>query len=81
MGKLEIGGKGALLALAVSLITAGSKLVETDLYAGVALLVVGIALIIIWAFLIDKQAREAGEKATEKAFGKFKAELERKKYE
>jgi len=72
LGKLEIAGKGTLFAVAISLITAGSKLIETDLYAGVAMLIVGIALIIIWAFLIDKQAREAGEKVAEKAFERLK---------
>ena len=77
MGKLEIAGKGTLFAVAISLITAGSKLIETDLYAGLVMLIVGIALTIIWAFLIDKQAREAGEKAAEKAFEKFKLEKER----
>jgi len=76
LGKLEIAGKGTLLALAISLITAGSKLVETDLYAGIALLVVGVALIIIWVYLIDREAREAGEKTAEKAFEKFKLEKE-----
>jgi len=78
LGKLEIAGKGTLFAVAISLITAGSKLIETDFYAGLATLIVGIGLIIIWAFLIDKQAREAGEKAAEKAAYERMRQIERK---
>jgi ferritin-like metal-binding protein YciE len=70
LGKFEIGAYGTLFAIAISLITAGSKLIETDLYGGITLLVVGIGLITIWAFLIDREAKQAGEKAAEKAVEK-----------
>jgi len=77
--RLEVAGKGTLFAAAISLITAGSSLIATNLYAGITLLVVGLGLVTVWAFLIDKQVQEAGEKAAEKAFEKLKLELERKK--
>ncbi len=54
MKKLEIAGIGTILALAISLITAGVEIIETNLYAGVALLVVGIALILVWVYLLEK---------------------------
>jgi len=76
----EVAGKGALLTVAVSLITSGSKLVETDLYAGIALLVAGIALVIAWSILIDKEAKTEAMKAAKQEVEKLKLELERKKY-
>jgi hydrogenase-4 membrane subunit HyfE len=76
MGKLEIAGKGTLFAVAISAITGGSQLISSDFYAGIALLLVGIALIIIWAFLIDWEAKREAVKAAEKAFEKFKLEKE-----
>ena len=77
MGKLEIAGKGTLFAVAISIITGGSQLISSDFDAGIALLLVGIALIIIWAFLIDWEAKREAVKAAEKAFEKFKLEKER----
>lgn len=81
MSKFEIAGKGTILAIAISLITAGSKLIETDFYAGLTTLIVGITLIIIWVYLLDREARQAGEKAAEEAFEKFKLEWRRKHVE
>jgi hypothetical protein len=67
LGKLEIAGKGTLFAVAISLITAGSQMIASYLYAGIALLAVGVALIVVWAFLIDYEARREAVKAAEKA--------------
>jgi hypothetical protein len=79
--RLEIAGKGVLFATAISLITAGSQLIESNLYGGIALLVVGVALVVIWAFLIDYEARREGERAVREAFERFKVEMERKRHE
>jgi hypothetical protein len=78
--RLEVAGKGTLFAVAISMITAGSNIIREDFYAGLACLVVGVALIIIWAYLIDWQARREAREAARQAFEKLKAELEGKKY-
>jgi flagellar motor component MotA len=78
MGKLEIAGKGTLFAIAISIITAGSQLISTNFEAGLSLLIVGVALVIIWAVLIDWQAKREAMKAAQEAFSKFKLELEEK---
>ena len=46
--------KYSLLVAAITCITAGTKLIETDLYAGIILILVGIALILIYAYLLEK---------------------------
>ena len=46
--------KYSLLAAAITCITVGTKLIETDLYAGIILILVGIALILIYAYLLEK---------------------------
>jgi len=68
---LEIAGKATLFGTAISVITAGTQLIANNFQAGLACLIVGIALIIIWAVLIDYQARREATKAAEKAFEKF----------
>jgi uncharacterized PurR-regulated membrane protein YhhQ (DUF165 family) len=67
MSILSGASKGTLLAAAISLITAGSQLVSSDFKAGLTCLTVGVVLVIVWAYLIDRQARRAGEEAAEKA--------------
>jgi hypothetical protein len=78
--KLEIAGKATLFAVAISLITAGSQLIGSDFNAGLTCLIAGVTLVIVWAFLIDYEARSEAVKAAEKAFERLKLELERKKY-
>jgi hypothetical protein len=51
-----------VLAGAIACVTAGAKLVETDLYAGIALLLIGIALIVVYAYLLEKQTVSAALK-------------------
>jgi Kef-type K+ transport system membrane component KefB len=79
--RLEVATKGTLFAVAISAITGGSQLIRDNFYAGLAVLIVGVALIVIWAFLIDWQARREAREATREAFEKFKLELEGKKRE
>ncbi len=79
VSKLEIASKGTIFAVAISLITAGSNIIEENLYAGVALLVSGVALIVIWAYLIDWQARKEAREAVSKAFKEFKLKTKRGK--
>lgn len=79
VSKAEIAGKGTLFAVAVSLITAGSQIISTDFQAGLACLIIGVALIIVWAFLIDRQARAAAVEAAEKAVREAVREWEKKK--
>ena len=52
---LQRVSKSALLAVAITCVTAGVKLLETDLYVGIVLLLIGIALIIAYAYLLEKQ--------------------------
>ena len=52
---LQIVSKSALLAAGIACITAGTKLIETDLYAGIILMVVGVVLIITYAYLLETQ--------------------------
>ena len=47
--------KSALLAVAIACITAGTKLIESDLYAGIILIVVGVALVVIYAYFLERQ--------------------------
>jgi hypothetical protein len=79
LSKLEIAGKSTIFAVAISMITGGSTLIRDNFNAGLACLVVGVALIIVWAYLIDWQARREAREAARQAFEKFKLELERKK--
>jgi len=73
--KLEIASKGTLFAIAVSLISGGSTLIKDNFGAGVACMVVGIALIVVWAFLIDWQARREARETAKKEFEKLKLKL------
>ena len=75
--KLEIASKGTLFAIAVSLISGGSTLIRDNFGAGLACMVVGIALIVVWAFLIDWQARREARETAKKEFEKLKLELEK----
>ena len=77
--KLEIAGKATLFSIAISLITGGSTLIKDNFYAGLTVLVVGVALIILWSILVEREARAEAKKAAKEAFEKFKLELERKK--
>ena len=58
---LQSVSKSALLAAAIACITAGTKLIETDLYAGI-ILIVGVALIIVYAYLLETQTVSAAVK-------------------
>lgn len=66
MSKLEIAGKGTLFAVAISVITAGTQLISSDFKSGLACLIIGVALVIVWAFLIDYEARREAAKTAEK---------------
>lgn len=59
---LQHVSKSALLAAAIACITAGTKLIETDLYAGIILIVVGVVLIIVYAYLLETQTVSAAVK-------------------
>jgi len=56
MSLLATTSKSALLTIAVSCITAGISLIKTDLYGGLALLIIGFALVVVFAFLVERQA-------------------------
>jgi hypothetical protein len=77
--KFEIASKGTLFAVAVSLITGGSTLIKEDFSAGLACMVIGIALIVVWAFLIDWQARREARETAKREVEKLKLELEKVK--
>ncbi len=79
MGVLASSGKATLFATAISVITGGVTLIKDNFHAGLACLIVGIALIVIWAYLIDWQARREARKTALQLFEKFKAEMEEKK--
>jgi len=80
MPVLETTGKATLFAVAISAITAGIKIIEIDLWTGVALLLVGVALIVVWAYLVERQARKAGERAAEKIWRRMKEECGKKTF-
>ncbi len=75
--KLEIASKGTVFAIAVSLITGGNTLIKDNFSAGLTCMVIGVALIIVWAFLIDWQARREAVEAAKKEFEKFKMEIKK----
>jgi uncharacterized membrane protein YdjX (TVP38/TMEM64 family) len=76
---LEIASKGTIFAIAISLISGGSTLIKDNFNAGLTCMVIGVALIIIWAFLVDWQARREAREAAKKEFEKFKLELEKER--
>ena len=67
---LQTISKSVLLTCAIACITAGTKLIETDLYAGIILIVVGVALIIIYAYLLEKQTVSAAVKTVRRELEK-----------
>ncbi|MEM2291663.1 MAG: hypothetical protein QXR44_03170 [Thermoproteota archaeon] len=67
VSKAEVAGKGTLFAVAIGLITTGSQIIQSDFNSGLVCLIVGIALIVVWAFLIDYEARREAVQAAEKA--------------
>jgi hypothetical protein len=71
----SIAEKATLFAVAISLITGGSQLVRDNFYAGLTVLVVGVALIIAWSILVDREARAEARREAVKAAEK--AVLER----
>jgi hypothetical protein len=77
--KLEIASKGTIFAIAISLISGGSTLIKDNFNAGLTYMVIGVALIIIWAFLIDWEARREAREAARKEFEKLKLELEKER--
>jgi hypothetical protein len=76
ISRLEIASKGTIFAIAISLISGGNALIRENFKAGLACMVVGVSLIIIWAFLVDWQARREAREAARKEFEKFKLEIE-----
>jgi len=62
VSNLQRVSKSALLAGAIACVTAGVKFLETDLYVGIILLLLGIALIIAYAYLLEKQTVSAALK-------------------
>jgi hypothetical protein len=81
MGIFETTSKGTLFAVAVSLITGGSTLIKEDFSAGLACMIIGIALIVVWAFLIDWEARREARETAKQEVEKLKLELEKVKRE
>jgi Tfp pilus assembly protein PilO len=75
--KLEIASKGTLFAIAVSLITGGNTLIKDNFNAGLVCMIIGIALIVVWAFLIDWQARREAKETAKQELEKLKLELKR----
>jgi len=51
----EVAGKGALLTVAVSAITAGVDLVKENLIGGAVCVAVGLTLIVLWVRLLERQ--------------------------
>jgi uncharacterized membrane protein YdjX (TVP38/TMEM64 family) len=76
---LEIASKGTIFAIAISLISGGSTLIKDNFNAGLTCMVIGVALIIIWAFLVDWEARREAREAAKKEFEKLKLELEKER--
>jgi hypothetical protein len=66
--RLETASKPVLFTVAIACLTAGVKLLETDLYTGIILLIIGIALVLAYAYLLERQT---AEKATEKVLRKM----------
>jgi hypothetical protein len=79
--KFEIASKGSVFAVAVSLITGGSTLIKEDFSAGLACMIIGVALIVVWAFLIDWEARREARETAKQEVEKLKLELEKVKRE
>jgi hypothetical protein len=77
--RFEIASKGTLFAVAVSLISGGSTLIRDNFNAGLACMIIGIALIVVWAFLIDWQARREARETAKREVEKLKLELEKVK--
>lgn len=77
--KAEIAGKGTLFATAISLITLGTQLISTNFEAGLSCLIIGVALIVVWAFLIDYEARREAAYAARKALQEELRTWEKKK--
>jgi uncharacterized membrane protein YdjX (TVP38/TMEM64 family) len=77
--RLEIASKGTIFAIAISLISGGSTLIKDNFSAGLTCMVIGVALIVIWAFLVDWQARREAREAAKKEFEKLKLELEKER--
>jgi len=77
--RLEIASKGTIFAIAISLISGGSTLIKDNFGAGLTCMVIGVALIIIWAFLVDWEARREAREAARKEFEKLKLELEKER--
>jgi uncharacterized membrane protein YdjX (TVP38/TMEM64 family) len=77
--RLEIASKGTLFAIAISLISGGSTMIKDNFNAGLTCMVIGVALIVIWAFLIDWEARREAREAAKKEFEKLKLELEKER--
>jgi hypothetical protein len=73
--RLEIASKGTLFAIAVSLISGGSTLIRDSFNAGLVCMIIGVALIVVWAFLIDWEARREAREAAKREFEKLKLEL------
>jgi len=62
---LEVS-KSAILAAGIACITAGTKLLETDIYSAIVLILVGVALIVIYGYLLEKQASEKAARMVRK---------------
>jgi len=61
--------KSGLFTAGVGCIAAGSKLVESDVRTGVMLIVLGIAIVMIYAYFLEKQTTEKAVKLVMKHFG------------
>lgn len=55
---LQQAGKGALLAIAVSMLSTAVEVIKSQLWTGMALIAGGIAILIVYAQLVERQAVE-----------------------
>jgi arginine exporter protein ArgO len=77
---LQIAGKATLFSIAISLITGGSASIKDNFYAGLTVLVVGVALIILWSILVEREAMAEAKKAARQEFEKLKLEKAKREH-
>jgi len=59
---LKTAVKSSLFTVGIGCIVAGSNLLQSNLEAGIILIVLGIALIVLYSFLLEKQTVEKASK-------------------
>ena len=61
--KVKTFSKSALLTAAVACVSTGVNLLDSDIFAAIILVALGLGLIFSYAVLLEKQAAEAAVKA------------------